>query len=186
LTLGGEGEQLVARPSADPVPALSPVELSATLVDESWKPVGNASLTAEIRDSSGSIVQSFNFDRGGSGQYKGTGRPLAAGSYTYTVRARMDTLVIAEAQGEFSASDVSREDMFTASRPDLLDRLAATTGGKRFSADNWADGLSDIPTSPIQRVSYGSFRLWESPWLLGAILLLFSLEWILRRRYQML
>jgi hypothetical protein len=186
LTLGGEAEQLVVRPTTDPVPALSPVELSATLVDESWRPVGNASLTAEIRDSAGTIVQTFDFERGEPGQYRGAGRPLSPGDYNYTVRARVDTLIMAEATGQFSASAVSREAMFTASRPDLLDRLVASSGGKRLSADNWASELAEVPTAPVERISYGSFRLWESPWLLGAILVFLSLEWILRRRYQML
>lgn len=186
LTLAQEGELLSITPAADPVPALTPPAFTALLVDETWRPVRGAVVTAEIMDSAGTVVQTFDLAPGQPGRYAGSGRPLEPGDYTYRVQARVDESVMATSEGQLTATSVSREDVYPGSRPDLLDRLASETGGKRLGVDNWQSALSDLPTAREAHVAYGSFRLWESPWFLVVLILLFSAEWILRRRFQML
>jgi len=186
LTLADQGGQMTVTPAADPVPALTPPQLSAMVLDESWQPLRSAVVTAELRDSTGAVVQTIELQPEQPGRYSGSGRPLPPGDYTYSVRARVDTTEIAATEGRLSVTAVTREELFPASRPDVLDRLASETGGKRLSPDDWSTMLAGFPGSSEQRVSYGSFRLWESPWFLLVVLLLFSVEWILRRRFQML
>jgi hypothetical protein len=146
----------------------------------------HATLKAEVRTPEGELVQTFPLVPLGGGRYRGQGRPLAAGEYRYVVHAQRDTLIVAERSGSFSASSISREALTPASQPSVLEQLAATTGGKRLAWPGWDSELLDVPTERFADVQLGSLRLWESPWLLALVILLFSLEWILRRRYQML
>lgn len=186
LTSGHQGERLTVEVLADPVPALSPPELSALLVDESWQPETRASLMAEIRDVDGSLVQTFEMRPSGAGRYRGRGRPLDPGDYTYVVRAYTDTLKVAETEGRLSASSVSREALSPASRPGILENLAVASGAKRLSIESWDAILDSLTIAPVSEIRQSSLRIWESPWLMGLILLMLCLEWIMRRRFQML
>ena len=186
LTSTQQGERLVVEVSADPLPALAPPELTAVLVDESWQPDSRASVVAEVRDSTGQLVQTFELRTVAPGRYQGEGRPLPPGTYSYHVRAHRDTALVAEYVGSVVAGDVSREDLTPASRPELLERLSVATGGRRLSVDDWAQILDSIPVEAEPQVTYGTLRLWDSPWLLGLVLMLLAVEWILRRRFQML
>ena len=168
------------------MPALAPPELTAVLVDESWQPDSRASVVAEVRDSTGQLIQTFELRTVAPGRYRGEGRPLVPGTYTYHVRAHRDTALVAAYVGSVVAGDVSREDLTPASRPELLERLSVATGGRRLSVDNWAHILDSIPVEAEPQVTYGTLRLWDSPWLLGLVLILLAVEWILRRRLQML
>ena len=186
LSTSREGERLTVLPAADPLPALAPPEFSAVLVDESWQPLTGATVIAEIRDSGDAVVQTFELEGGERGRYRGKGRPLPTGEYRYTVRARVDTNVVAMASGRLATSPVSREELWPGSRPLILDKLAAGTGGQRLTPETWPDMLEKFPRRPTLRLSLATLRLWESPWLLALILVLLGTEWILRRRFQML
>jgi hypothetical protein len=186
LTSTQRGERLTVDVLSDPLPAFTPPELSAVLYDESWRPASDAVLTAEIRDADSGLVQTFELLPQGNGKYKGAGRPLAAGEYSYHVHARRDTMQLAGTGGRFRASQVSREALQPASQPGLLDDLSTATGGKRLSVINWRAAIDSIPSEPVWRTQYGTIRLWDMPWLLLAVLLLVGTEWILRRRFQML
>jgi hypothetical protein len=186
LTTVREGQRLTVQPAADPLPALTAPDLSAVLVDESWQPQSGATVTAEITAEDGTVVQTFDLAPAERGRYRGVGRPLPAGDYHYSVRARVDTLVVAEASGRLATTPVSREQLWPGSRPALLDKLAATTGGERFAVDGWSRALTELPRTPARDQSLATLRLWDRPWLLVVILMLLGFEWILRRRFQML
>ena len=186
LTSTQRGERLAVVVLSDPLPAFTPPVLSAVLYDESWRPAADAVLTAEIRDADSGLVQTFELLPQGSGTYQGAGRALAAGDYRYDVRARRDTVQLAATDGRFRASQVSREALQPASQPGLLSDLSTATGGRRLSMTNWRDARDSIPSQPVWRTQYGTIRLWDTPWLLLAVLLLLGTEWILRRRFQML
>lgn len=186
LTSGHQGERLTVEVLADPVPALSPPELSAVLVDESWQPETRARVTAEIRNVDGSLVQTFELRPSGAGRYQGRGRSLLPGDYTYVVQAYTDTLKVAETGGRLSTSSVSREAISPASRPGVLEKLSVASGARRLSIDSWAAILDSLPTAPETQIKQSSLRIWESPWLMGLILSLLCVEWMLRRKFQML
>jgi hypothetical protein len=186
LTSVQEADRLTTQLLADPVPALSAPEIVAVLLNEAWQPDVHATLKAEVRTPEGELVQTFPLLPRGAGRYRGRGRPLAAGEYRYVVHAQRDTLIVAESGDRFSASLVSREALTPASQPGLLEQLSASTGGSRLALPDWGTTLLDLPAKPTADVVLGSLRLWESPWLLALVILLYSLEWILRRRYQML
>jgi hypothetical protein len=186
LTSTQRGERLAVVVLSDPLPAFTPPVLSAVLYDESWRPAADAVLTAEIRDADSGLVQTFELLPQGSGKYKGAGRALAAGDYRYDVRARRDTVQLEATDGRFRASQVSREALQPASQPGLLSDLSTATGGRRLSMTTWRDARDSIPSQPVWRTQYGTIRLWDTPWLLLAVLLLLGTEWILRRRFQML
>ena len=186
LTSARQPQRLAVEGPEDPLAAYAPPGLSALLLDETWQPDSRANVSAAILDSAGSLVQTFQLVPQSAGRYAGEGRPLPPGSYSYRVRASMDTVTLAVSDGRFSTGTVSREALAPASRPGILDRLSAATGGRRLPADDWATFLDSLPRAPAQRVFYGTVRLWDSPWLLALVLGSLCIEWVLRRRFQML
>ncbi len=64
----------------------------------------------------------------------------------------------------------------------VLQQLAKASGGQFCEVDQLDDVLSniDIKTSQEERVSYNS--LWNTPFILGGLMLLLGTDWILRKR----
>jgi hypothetical protein len=69
-------------------------------------------------------------------------------------------------------------------RPDFaeLKELARATGGKFLTADEFNPSSLAEFDEEISRKVGKKFLLWDSPWLLGGVLVLFILEWIIRKR----
>ncbi len=77
----------------------------------------------------------------------------------------------------------SRELQDPLPRPEVLQKIAQESGGQILTHPaDLADLLNALPTSPGERVVHRSPR-WDTPWLWGAIMGLFAIEWALRRRY---
>jgi hypothetical protein len=50
-----------------------------------------------------------------------------------------------------------------------------------------ADAVVRLPAmSPSERVERSDLDLWQSPWMLGLIVVLLTAEWVLRKRLGML
>ena len=66
----------------------------------------------------------------------------------------------------------------------LLDILSKSTEGRQIDASNISDTLTRLnETSSIKKVSIQVSRtsLWDNSYILGLIILCFSLEWYLRK-----
>lgn len=186
LSTSTQASRLAVETPGSSVPLFTAPEFSAVMVDETWKPDVGATVTAIVRGADSSVVQTFELVGAGGGHYRGAGRPMQAGDYTYEVIARHDTLVVANQTGPLTVSSLSRESLSPASRPADLDRLAAATGGRRLSLAKWKDELGDLPRKERVQIQYGTFRLWDHPLLLTLLIATLAAEWILRRRHQML
>jgi len=86
---------------------------------------------------------------------------------------------------EASASLVVTPSLREYSNPGLdagiLQRLADTTGGDYATIDNAASLISSIRNTPNAYSKEVMTDLWDSPWLLGLLILLLCLDWTLRR-----
>ena len=63
----------------------------------------------------------------------------------------------------------------------ILQRIAETTGGDYADIDNAASLISSIRNTPSAYSKEVMTDLWDSPWLLGLLILLLCLDWTLRR-----
>ena len=98
------------------------------------------------------------------------------------MRATRGGRELGRAASEFA---VDRWSLETAEADPDTATLAATaraTGGRLGDADGVTGWARALPSAVLARVPAQSVRLWESPWAIGAIIALLSIEWAWRRR----
>jgi hypothetical protein len=123
---------------------------------------------------------------GREGLFAGAGPALEPGRYR--VRATLDGAATASPLELpiLVEAEISLEDLHASWNEPLL-RAVADLGGGRYLREEDLDLLPPL-LEPLRRVEVEEWR-WElsrSPWWLGAIVALFTIEWVLRKRAGLL
>jgi hypothetical protein len=116
------------------------------------------------------------------GVYAARFKPEEQGVYDVTADFYRGDKKIGSAKANFRIAESFEEFHNAALNSDLLDRLAATTGGRRYSPRD----LHNLPED-ISYVDSGSFRveekdLWDMPLVYLLLVGSMAAEWILRKR----
>ncbi|MGM0578138.1 MAG: glutamine amidotransferase [Myxococcota bacterium] len=103
----------------------------------------------------------------------------------YEVIARSDVVSGRTAEGIdlFVGTDVNPEFETVIGDGRLLDQVAAATGGRVQSLTTDEPEVDPHPPRVSRVLDRQHDELWNAPWVLAAVALLFGLEWWLRRRY---
>ncbi|MEK6650219.1 MAG: vWA domain-containing protein [Bacteroidota bacterium] len=188
LTAVEDERRIRVRPDRDAFSSLEAPAFTAQAYDESLQPVIDADI--EVTARSGGNSTTVLLSPLGNGQYAGTFPLLPPGDYTYSATVRTGTSVLGEDRGTFSVGGLNVEFVETRMDRVSLEGLASRTGGAYFGAGDMnglADRIRMLPGfQDTEQVRRSDLELWSSPWILGTLVLLFSLEWFLRKRAGML
>jgi len=154
--------------------------------DEYSKPVNNAVVTLAVTYPGGrkeilSVPPSNN-----DGEYEiGIDLP-APGEYRLEANAFLGRRTLGNDRTYFSVNDVSLESGDITVNEPFLNEIAAVTGGGYFTADSFsAAELKIKPHNAKSEVLY-EINIWSKPGIYILILILFFVEWYLRRRSGLL
>jgi uncharacterized membrane protein len=160
-----------------------PVTIEATVVDDTYMQVNDATVVAEVARPSGGepIDVSLQWTGGRDGRYRGTFVASEAGAYEVTVDAdrageRLGTssMFVRASPGEAEYFDPTLHEA-------PLVRIAEETGGRYYRADNIAGIAEDMRHSGRGVTSVEERPLWNMPIVLIALLTLVCAEWGYRR-----
>ncbi len=159
------------------------VRLQGELYNASFQLVNEPDVQVRITERGGASYE-FLMDKVGRSYQLRAGR-LPAGDYQY----RATTGYAGQgytAEGAFSIQQIDLESAVTTADWDLLRRVSGARGGRLVTTAD-LDGLADelIASSTAKPVLYSQVKtrpLIDWPWLLGIVLVLLSVEWLLRRR----
>lgn len=184
-----EGERRIRiRPLKRFYAAGEPVHFWASIADAAGNPVESALVRLSLK--SGNESRELILSPAEPGIYRGYLPSPPPGEYTFVGEAIVQGEQVGRDYGTVSVGDVTLEERSLRAEADLLRALAHRTGGIFLPADSAAAAprwIERLPGStPVISTARHEFRLWHSPWLLIASLLLFSTEWILRRRWGQL
>lgn len=159
-----------------------PVTLNAQLFNELYEPIIEPPLTLKLLKDD-SLSYDYQFKRG-AGSYSLSMGKLAPGVYTYTASAEVNGKAITKS-GQFSVSTFNIE--YSALRADhsALYQLANNTNGKVFlkgNSDELLTTLSELESQPEVFEQLDYIDLINVKWIAGIILLLLTVEWLLRKR----
>jgi hypothetical protein len=137
----------------------------------------------------GRIVSSIglNADHDVPGIYRGRSDSLPQGEYEVSVRASGYSETVLKARSRFVVQPPESGEMTqTAANESLLKEMASASGGMYLREEE----LSRLPEvlSPFSngRVVESETLIWQSYWWFAAIVLLLTVEWILRKRAGLL
>jgi hypothetical protein len=188
LTTREENKNVRIAPVKESFTTAEPVEFEAEVYDEQLRPVDRATVTVELTH--GKERFQLQLTAVGNGRYEGSLDGLGEGSYAFSGKAVADGRALGEDKGKFSVGQVNAEFIETKMNKTLLEQIAYRTGGQYYdAADAGAAGgemARAVKFADREQVQAAEIELWNWPYLTAAILLLFAIEWYVRKRAGML
>jgi len=163
-----------------------PIQIAAVVRDERGEGTDDAKVQTKIRGPAGRPeLVAMSTVPGPGGHYSGSFEPKTAGAYEIVVEARLGELTL---QSEKLAVEVGRPNL-EYEKLDLdektLARIAADTGG-RYLHISTADHLIDqLDRTQRKKREYRETPLFSPPLFWVLFVGLVTVEWILRRRFQL-
>lgn len=160
------------------------ISITAEKYNEAFQPVDDAEIFLEVTDEDGSVFN-YNFHPE-EDHYKAHLGRLEEGSYSYRAHTEYggDSF---EESGEFAVEPLDIEGLDLQARHSLLDEISDITGGRSFHPNEVEEVTSAIrQNEDIVSVTHRDYEfqpLISQPWLFGAIILLISGEWFMRKFY---
>lgn len=187
LARGKLNAQTQSELSVEPrrVRAGQPLQFSLRLSPEALTGLGDKTATINVERIGGETKPvELTRSQSASAQFKGLETALPPGSYRASVSQPADASV---ASVTFTVTSPPGEQANLRSDWSALRRLAEESHGKFFIARDVQDLLSQLPKgSPVRRGALPPQPLWNSPWIAAALVILLTLEWVLRRSANML
>jgi len=160
------------------------VRLSADVRDTDYSRATDARVQARVIGPNGATVMidmTPVADKPGTFQADWTAEK--PGSYIAEVIAQKGDQEIGRDALSFERMDGVAENFHTGQNRDLLERLAAQTGGRYWRPEGLSKLAEQIPYSEAGITVRETKELWDLPLVFLALILLRSAEWLLRRRW---
>ncbi|MBK9098278.1 MAG: VWA domain-containing protein [bacterium] len=164
------------------------IEFTAEVFDESLDPVSDAGIKIKIS----SLANNYETDMQnvGSGLYEGSIIINEPGDFNFSAEATVDNRILGKDNGSFNIGEIDIEMVNPVMNYSFLNLIANETSGEFYFADDYQPLLAKLKELKInsskEKVITSEFALWSDTWLLIIAVLLFSLEWFIRKRNGML
>ncbi len=164
------------------------VEFSGEVFDESLNPISDAGI--KIKISSNENKYETDMQNVGPGLYEGSININETGDYSFSAEAITDSRILGKDNGSFNIGGIDVEMINPVMNYPLLNLLANETGGEFYFPDDYSQLLNRLKELKInsskEKVVTSEINLWSDTWMLMIAILLFSLEWFIRKRNGML
>jgi hypothetical protein len=164
------------------------IEFSAQVSDESLNPVSDAEIKIKIRSDKNEYETEMQ--NVGPGLYEGSIIINEMGDFHFTGEASEDGILLGKDNGNFNIGEIDLEMINPVMNYSLLNLLAHDSGGEFYTPDDYKQLIQKInhlnKVSSKEKIVKSEITLWSDKWMLIIAILLFSLEWFIRKRSGML
>jgi hypothetical protein len=151
--------------------------------DEAFMHLNNVQLTARIKAPSGALTSvPLLWDASREGQYTATFKPQEEGIHEVTAEAFRGSRSLGNARSNFLVADSFEEYHDANLKTDLLNKLAADTGGRYYTPDTMRTLPEDISYSDRGASRLEEKELWDMPILFLLLAGAACAEWMVRKR----
>ncbi len=164
------------------------IQFDGQVYDESLNPVDGAAIEIEVTQAD-SIRYPYSMEPVGNGRYVLDMGALPEGTYNYTVRALQNDVVLGTDAGAFAVGALTLEFKETRANSQLMYQIAQRSGGEVFEKDtpaaltrHLAETETFMPVIFEERVES---ELWQRYFFFVIILVLLTVEWLIRKRSGM-
>jgi hypothetical protein len=164
------------------------ITFNANLYDETYEPLNNEQIELEIYDSTNK--HQFNFTSVGDGMYEANLNLKNSGLLKFTASLTNNPRNLPTISGSINIEPIELELVQSKLNKRFLETISTITGGK-YSSINETDFLLDELNSNYQNKIYQKIideelRLSSFELILLIIVLLFSIEWLIRKFLKMI
>ncbi len=160
------------------------IQLRAEVRDTNYMPAGDADVQANVIDPDGvSQIVPLRPEPLGQGIYAADWSAQKPGSYIAEITAGRGTQALGSDVLTFRRENGVAENFHREQNRELLQKLAAETGGRYYKPTDAGRLPQEIAYSEAGITAHETKDLWDMPAVFLAILLLKGTEWLLRRRW---
>jgi uncharacterized membrane protein len=162
------------------------IRILATVRDKEGQAAGNAKVTAKVTGPGGKASSvALSPEPGAAGRYDAVFDPTAPGTYQFEVSAKLgdETLTTDKLAAEVGRQNLEFEKLDLDDK--LLSRLATYTKGRYLHISSADLLLDQLDRSRRSRSEFVEGRLYSPPLFWTLFVGIMSLEWMLRRKYQL-
>jgi hypothetical protein len=160
------------------------VQLAADLRDKAYVPAPDARAEARILGPGGSSAQvELSPVPNAPGRFQTAWTAATPGVYVAEITARRGADELGRDVVAFQRLDGVMESFHTEQNRELLERLAASTGGRYWRPQELGELARAIPYSSAGVSVQQTEELWNMPFVFLVLLALRGSEWLLRRRW---
>ena len=163
------------------------VEFTAQVYDDAFNPISDAEVKVRLKNDNDKFE--LNLNSLGNGLYEGVLQTNKAGNYSFVGEAKLNNKLLGSDKGLFNVGEVDIEMMDTKMDYEFLNSLANVSGGMFFNVDQSKSLfklLSELNLkSSKEKIDTKEYSLWSNEFLMIAIILLFGIEWFIRKREGM-
>jgi hypothetical protein len=162
-------------------------KFTAEIYDDNYNIIRNATIKARILSGHNIVKNDQNFTVADNKYYLNIGK-LEPGDYRIEAEAELNENFYAKDEERFACDTLNLEFHETRSNFENLKLLSGNTNGRFLSVNDNLDTLNDFiraiaANNEGARVSrFVHINLWENKYILLVAILLFSIEWIIRKR----
>lgn len=164
------------------------VQFIAEVYDESFNPVNNSEVKLKIRNREEEYV--VNLISAGNGVYEGILESAKSGDYSFSGEASLNGKKLGKDAGRFNIGDQDIEFINPTLDADLLKLLSMRTKGKFYYNSEYKQLFDELKKinekASKERLNISEISLWSNEWALILLILLFAMEWFIRKREGML
>ncbi len=188
LNVSEKQNQFTIRPNKKIFSLGEEIEFLADLYDNTFSPVDSAKIILNVYNENQSFK--ITMDKIKSGLFNANLIINEKGNYFYNAIAEFSGVKLKSNSGRLSITDLDIEKYNTRMDNILLYQLANNSNGKFYFIDEinlLKKDLSNIYNNALKiKISKTEINLRTNQWFMLIILLFFSIEWFLRKRYGML
>lgn len=160
------------------------VKFTAQVYHKDYLPINDAEVVVQIEG--GDQRHEVKLAALGDGRYEGQVQVLEGGDYEYRGAAHVGGRVLGRDQGKFSVEQFSLEFQNTRMNADLLKRIADESGGTFYTPANVEELSAHLDFPQRSLVKTREWEVWNKAPVLFICIVLFGVEWFIRKRKGML
>ena len=160
----------------------------ANLYDETFEPIENDLLLLKLTKDG--QVNEFNFSSIGNGLYEVNVNAINPGLMNYTVELKNNPRNLPAINGTINIEPINIELIESNLNEQFLGSISASTGGNYYKLNETENIINDLNKVYLNKIYYknidNELRLSSFELILLIIVLLFSIEWIIRKIFRMI
>ena len=164
------------------------IEFYGEVSDESLNPVSDAEIKINISSAKNKFEAEMH--NVGPGLYEGSIVINETGDFNYSAQAESKDRILGKDNGSFNIGEIDIEMINPVMNYSYLNLLSNETGGEFYFPDNYSSLFEKWKELKInsskEKIVTSEITLWSSTWMLIISILLFGLEWFIRKRSGML
>ncbi len=161
------------------------IRLNINLYDADFEPLTNGNVELGVVWNKQSFNVEVNNDS--SGIYSAEFYPPGDGKYTITARGFSAGAEVGKTKFSVEVIPMEKEFLSSSQNAEFLKTLAKNSGGMYFDLSVNADSLKKaLSVRSFTKIDEKNIELWYKPLIVILIIIIITLEWIIRRKYRLL